>query len=319
MATDFSTEAVALPNRLDYWRETVCATFAEIECESLSNSPFRARLSDVELAGIHFCEASASPVNVLKTEALIRRASHNNFMMCIQQSGSCVVEQNGRQAHLMPGDLALLDSMRPYRVHFPVPFKQLVVHMPRDELLAVSNHAEAQCGRRVPGARGSSALVAQFMHEMSSHLRAPDAAPSRGSVDLRFKEAALALIGAALAAEPEAVAKPHDRFALLYRARDLMAREAADPQLTVESIARELFVSERRLQQVFQQHGESASHHLWRLRLERCKAALDKPEWASRGIGEIALMSGFNSFSHFSRSFKNAYGCTPREYRSRSN
>jgi AraC-like DNA-binding protein len=314
MTIEFSTEAVALPDRLAYWRDTVCATFAEIECESLSPAPFRARLSDVELAGIHFCEASASPVEVLKTEALLRRASHNNFMMCIQQSGNCIVEQNGRQAQLMPGDLALLDSMRPYRVLFPVAFRQLVVHMPRDALLAVCGAAEAQCGVRIPGAAGSSRLVTQFMNEISAHLRSPYAV-GNGASDDYLRDGALALIGSALESDSQGFGKPLDRHALLYRARDLIARELGNSSLTVESIAGALHVSERRLQQVFAQHGESVSHHLWRVRLEHCKAALDRPALAGCGIGEIALMSGFNSFSHFSRSFKNAYGCTPREYR----
>jgi AraC family transcriptional regulator, positive regulator of tynA and feaB len=37
----------------------------------------------------------------------------------------------------------------------------------------------------------------------------------------------------------------------------------------------------------------------------------------ARTTGGISFLSGFSSFSHISRSFRQAYGCSPREYRAR--
>lgn len=320
MNIEFSTDSVTAARRLDYWRDAVCSTFADIECQALSDSPFHARLSDAELAGLHFCQSHSSPVQVSKNAALVRRSTHSNFMLCIQQEGLCVLDQEGREARLFPGDMALLDSVRPYRVAFPTPARQLIVHMPREALLRVFESAEHRCTQRISGARGTARLVAQFMQGLSAQLLLPAPIDGAGPVAEALKSGALELIVSALsdveASEQREQPAQIARYRLLYSAQQFIDRQLTDPELTVETIALALSVSPRRLQQVFKDCGApSPSRYLWLQRLERCKAACRQPEFAQLSIGDIALKYGFNDFSHFSRSFKAAYGCTPRDYR----
>lgn len=320
MNIDFSTDSVAAAKRLAYWRDAVCSTFADIECHALSDTPFHARLTDSGFKGLHFCESSTSPVQVSKNAALIRRSSHSNFMLCIQQEGLCVLDQNGVEARLFPGDMALLDSVRPYRVTFPTPAQQLIVHMPREALLNVFHDAEHRCTQRISGARSTVRLVTQFMQGLSTQLLRPDPIDGKGPVAEALKVGALELIVSALSdAAPEQVEQPARiaRYRLLYRAQHYIENQLTDPDLTVETVAQALSVSTRRLQQVFKDCGiQSPSRYLWLQRLERCKTAYGQPEFAQRSISDIALLYGFNDFSHFSRSFKATYGCTPRDYRS---
>ncbi|HWK62973.1 MAG TPA: helix-turn-helix domain-containing protein [Eoetvoesiella sp.] len=318
MNTDFSTDSVAADRRLAYWRDMVCTTFADIECRALSNAPFHASLADSGLDDVHFCESSASPVQISKNDALVRRSTHSNFMLCIQQEGLCVVDQCGREARLFPGDAALLDSVRPYRVTFPTPSKQLIVHMPREALLNVLSDAEHRNAHRLSGARGTVRLVAQFMQGLSAQLHRDGAIGAGGAVAGALKTGALELIASALSDADPASEQPAQiaRYRLLYRARRYIESQLANPELTIDLVASQLSVSTRRLQQVFKDCGlEPPSRYLWQQRLEHCKAACESPEFAQHSIGDIALMHGFNDFSHFSRSFKAAYGCTPREYR----
>lgn len=319
MNIDFSTDSVAVNNRLAYWRDVVCNTFANIDCQAPANVPFHARLADCGLQGIHFCESSASPVQVSKNTALIRQSSHNNFMLCIQQEGLCVVDQSNHQARLFPGDMALLDSVQPYRVTFPDTSRQLIVHMPRDALLDVLSDAEARCAQRISGAQSTARLVTQFMQGLSTQLRQPDSIDLQGPVAVALKSGALELIASALSGALSARNEPPAqiaRYRLLYRAQHYIESHLTNTDLTVDTVARHLSISTRRLQQVFKDCGlEPPSRYLWLQRLECCKKACEAPEFARRSIGDIALMHGFNDFSHFSRSFKAAYGCTPSEYR----
>ena len=320
MNIEFSTDSVAAAKRLAYWRDAVCNTFADIECQAMSDTPFHARLTDAGLKGLHFCQSSSSPVQVSKNTALIRRSSHSNFMLCIQQEGLCVLHQNGLEARLFPGDMALLDSVRPYSVTFPAPAQQLIVHMQRDALLNVFDDAEHRCTQRISGARSTVRLVGQFMQGLSTQLQRPNPIDSKSSVAEALKIGALELIVSALSdVAPDQAEQPAQiaRYRLLYRAQRYIENELTDPELTVEAVARALSVSTRRLQQVFKDCGLlPPSRYLWLQRLERCKAAYDQPEFVQHSISDIALMYGFNDFSHFSRSFKATYGCTPREYRS---
>ncbi len=90
----------------------------------------------------------------------------------------------------------------------------------------------------------------------------------------------------------------------------------ADPALTAERIADALFISRRRLYQLFDD-GDGVSGRIRALRVERAKELLADPTQGVRGIGEISKQCGFANAAHFSRTFRKAVGQTPRDYRDR--
>ncbi len=88
----------------------------------------------------------------------------------------------------------------------------------------------------------------------------------------------------------------------------------ADPALTAERIAEALFISRRRLYQLFDD-GDGVSGRIRQLRIDRAKELLGDPAHAKRGIGEISRQCGFANAAHFSRTFRKVVGETPRDYR----
>ena len=54
--------------------------------------------------------------------------------------------------------------------------------------------------------------------------------------------------------------------------------------------------------------------HVWQRRLEKCRQALLNQAQHGQGIAQIAYHWGFNDQAHFSRSFKQAFGLSPRDY-----
>jgi AraC-like DNA-binding protein len=106
-----------------------------------------------------------------------------------------------------------------------------------------------------------------------------------------------------------------DTAAARYRdAIDYVNRHLADPELSAERIAEELFISRRRLYQLFDD-GDGISGRIRRLRIERAKQLLADPTRSAYGIGELARQCGFVNSAHFSRTFRRIVGSTPREYR----
>ncbi len=57
--------------------------------------------------------------------------------------------------------------------------------------------------------------------------------------------------------------------------------------------------------------GQNPSVYVKSYKLERAAKLLREGKYS---IGEIAEMTGFSTTAHFSTSFKNKYGKTPREY-----
>ncbi|HEX4705724.1 MAG TPA: helix-turn-helix transcriptional regulator [Pseudonocardiaceae bacterium] len=106
-----------------------------------------------------------------------------------------------------------------------------------------------------------------------------------------------------------------DTAAARYReAIEYVQRHLSDPDLTAERVADALFVSRRRLYQLFDD-GEGISGRIRRLRIERAKEMLGDPARARAGIGELSRQCGFVNSAHFSRTFRKLVGQTPREYR----
>jgi AraC-like DNA-binding protein len=105
--------------------------------------------------------------------------------------------------------------------------------------------------------------------------------------------------------------------AIATRRRDAVAyirEHLSDPALTAERIAEALFISRRRLYQLFDD-GDGVSGRIRQLRIDRAKELLGDPAHASRGIGEISKQCGFANAAHFSRTFRKVVGETPRDYR----
>jgi AraC-like DNA-binding protein len=95
---------------------------------------------------------------------------------------------------------------------------------------------------------------------------------------------------------------------------DYIREHLADPALTADRIADALFISRRRLYQLFDD-GEGVSGRIRTLRIDRAKELLGDPAHAAKGIGEISRLCGFANAAHFSRTFRKVVGETPRDYR----
>lgn len=98
---------------------------------------------------------------------------------------------------------------------------------------------------------------------------------------------------------------------LLRRAKDFMLARLDDTELDIDDVADHLCVSQRTLNRVFAADGTTAIRWLWQQRLESSHRTLS--EGRVRHVTDVALQSGFSDFSHFSRSFKRAYGVAPHK------
>lgn len=98
---------------------------------------------------------------------------------------------------------------------------------------------------------------------------------------------------------------------------DYIRQHLTDPALTADRIADALFISRRRLYQLFDD-GNGVSGRIQQLRIDRAKELLSDPAHAMKGIGEISRLCGFANAAHFSRTFRKVAGETPRDFRDRT-
>jgi AraC-like DNA-binding protein len=96
--------------------------------------------------------------------------------------------------------------------------------------------------------------------------------------------------------------------------RTYTSQHLDDPALTPEMLAAAHNVSLRRLYQAFADAGLSLEQWIIGQRLEAARAVLVSPSGLRRSIEATARSCGFQSASHFTRRFRQAYGVTPREW-----
>lgn len=83
--------------------------------------------------------------------------------------------------------------------------------------------------------------------------------------------------------------------------------------ISLDSVAKQLAVSPNYLSQIFKASlNINYSKYLIDIRLRHAEKLM---RLSDKTLTEICFLSGFGNFSHFSRSFKEKYAATPREYR----
>ena len=152
-------------------------------------------------------------------------------------------------------------------------------------------------------------LLQSFLTLLNEELDEPTMARLNGDYILD-------LIALALNARGEAEAVARGRGLPAARHRLIVAeieRGFADAALSGKMVAARLGITERYLQQLMEQRGETFSHHVLRVRLERAAAMLTTKKHMP--VAEVAFRCGFNDLSYFNRTFRRRFGDSPRAYR----
>lgn len=100
---------------------------------------------------------------------------------------------------------------------------------------------------------------------------------------------------------------------MLERIKASIKMRYLDPDFSVESLCRELFISHSHLCRVFRTYEHTTvSAYVKRLRLDYAASLLTSTDYT---LKNVAYMSGFKLYEYFFRSFRTQFGMTPTEYR----
>src|SRR5690606_23317769 len=106
---------------------------------------------------------------VHRTLALISAEDPTHYKVSLQLEGSGLVAQDGRQAVLAPGDLAIYDTSRPYTPEFTANTRSLVMAFPQDVFEVPSTLIRAITAVRLSGDSGPGAVIPPFMQHLAEN------------------------------------------------------------------------------------------------------------------------------------------------------
>ena len=133
MTLRLTTDDVGAAERFSYWRELICDTFVGLDAERPGRG-FTGTLESAPMGPLRLTEVRSVAQHVVRSRRQIERGSGEDVLVSVQRSGRGLVRQDGREALLRPGELALYDAARPYTLTFDAPFAQAVFQLPRELL-----------------------------------------------------------------------------------------------------------------------------------------------------------------------------------------
>jgi acetamidase/formamidase/AraC-like DNA-binding protein len=304
----FTSESYTRDDRPEAWRDVLAAV----------------GLQPASGSGIHDGHATASHRNApgialtriaagAQAIAALPQPNENLPIALLPLEDGTVLKTDDGPRIVPAGSLLLLPRGRHWSLLFPRDMRAIVLSATSD---ALQGRIAGKLKRSAPEVIAAAGLGAVFCRLLETSARTLEALN-----DAEWTAVAQSLVDLLLTlAHQQPPPSPDSgssatQAAILHRICQTIERRLDDAALTPARVAQSEGISERYLQKLFEGVGDNFSHYIRERRLQRAFADLSNPLEAHRSISEIAYRTGFADSAHFSRSFRQRFGTSPREFR----
>jgi AraC-like DNA-binding protein len=294
------------------WRQKMSSRFVRLNVTTDHPDNFRASVRSREYDGISLSQVFAGSHQVDRPLNFIHSGERQFFKLSLQLSGTGLIVQDGREAALLPGDMAIYDTSRPYSMAFDNEVESLVLIFPHDLLKVPADAISQLTAVRMPGDSGMGQMVGPFLRQLGQNLN-----QFSGHSGSRIAHNVLDLVSTLVYTELDLdnTVRPHSNLSLMMEIQDFIEKHLGDPELNPTRIADAHYISTRRLHYLFQAEGTTVTAWIKGRRLEHCRRDLRDPSLAHETVMAVGQRWGFVDSAHFSRTFKSAIGVSPSGYR----
>lgn len=310
----FKASSLPTRSRLTAWNELYSTQLERAELTSTGREDFNAELHLGNLGPLRVIRLCCDNSAIDRTASHIDQSVRRAYTLVLQVRGSGTLAQYGNEVTLQAGDITLYDNAVPHSHAMRDNAELILVRVPAAQMREHLPTPERFCGLRLAGNEGLTSAIAALICNLCRQLECGLTTAIQDRLAhqlLEMTSSAYAVAFEALLSSSPVVNGRHSR------ARLYIEQHLRDPDLGPRVVAEQLRVSSRYLRMIFAASHESVSTYILRRRLEECARQLADPRWRAHSISDIAFGWGFNSAPHFSRSFRDLYGTSPREYRLR--
>ena len=294
------------------WNEIYSSRVEPADVTPAARYTFESELRVGTLGPIRVVRMTCGHSAIDRTARHIDARAARSFTLLFQVRGTGSFTQYGHEALLHGGDFSLCDSAAPYSYRLDEGSDVVMLRIPENILCEYLPSPENVCGRHLLAAHGLTTAVTALTLSLCERLEAGLPAEFGARVARHLMEllaTAYALEFDSQPAGPSVISGRHAQVKLF------IEQHLRDPHLTPSMIANRHKLSTRYLRMVFAVGGETISAYILRRRLEECARQIADPRWRGHSISEIAYAWGFNSTSHFARTFRLRFKSSPRDHR----
>jgi AraC family transcriptional regulator, positive regulator of tynA and feaB len=307
MPISISTDTVHPAERHAFWTESIGRTFAPVETRPLGSAEVSGRFEFVEIGRVKLVRFDSSPQCYIRDAKLVSHSGSEEFMFDFQRRGSSTMVQGKNEGAIAPGFGVLYDARRPFedRLYGEGQHSEvLIATVPAAALLHAFPQAELLCARPIPLQAAVARAIRAFIRGAIDAAQTPAA---EGEADIVAYVTAL-LRMASGGAHQLGRSSLFGLFDTYLKANIAAIRPAG-------AIAAGFGVSERTFHRVFADRDTTFERHVLCLRTELLRKLLREASLSQVSIAALASLSGFADGAHATRTFKAAFGTTPRDYR----
>jgi len=309
MPISVSTDPIRPTERRAYWTEAICRSFANVETRPLGSAVVSGHFEFVEIGGAKLVRFDSSPQCYTRDARLVNRAGSDEFMFDFQRRGRSSMMQAGNESTIEPGYGVLYDARRPFEDRLFGPEQRaevLIATVPAASLLRSVPDAERLCAKPVPLSGTVARSIAALVRDAIS---LPEAPARQDEPDIVAYLSALLRLAAGI---DHQLTRP-GLFGLI----DIYLRANIANVRSAPALAAEFGISERTFHRIFADRETTFERHVLHLRVELFRDLLRQKPVTGISIARLAHQCGFADAAHATRTFKNRFGATPRDYRER--
>ncbi|MEX3008626.1 AraC family transcriptional regulator [Hoeflea sp. TYP-13] len=311
LTTSGNTADVSPRDRLDYWHSLFERVWGAVSITPRQSSEFLGGIASRRLGNLKFNRIEFGSQTFSRTQSQARSVETPFYSFAFPAEGSAECQIGSTRAVLRPGSVYLLNNDAACRLTIPDYYLTNNIQIPAKEL-------EARIGARIQireFASGHNPTITLFVRQLAEGILSAGTGSSEeetGFLKDKIFDAIAFLLKANGTAAPAIAAEAAHRARVMAVVRDNYWREDLSPAI----IATECGISRSYLHRLYRHTGKTIMQQVQDVRLEMAKTMLRDPARQPIGITDVAYYCGFRSISGFSRSFSNAYGVSPSQYRS---
>jgi AraC-like DNA-binding protein len=304
MPTAVSTDQVRPAERHAFWTEAICRTFASVETRPIASAAVSGHFEYVEMGEARLVRFDSSPQCYRRDARLVSRDGADEFMFDFQRCGQSSLTQGANEGTIAPGFGVLYDARRPFEDALygeDGRAEVLIATVPAAALLRACPEAERFCARPVPLSGHVARAIAGFVRAAISE--------GRDDEDADIAAYLAALLRLATGAHHEL--SRANLFGLL----DAYLKANISSLSSAPAISAKFAISERSLHRIFADRKTTFERHVLQIRARLFRKLLREASLAGISIASLASQCGFADAAHASRTFRQFYGLTPRQFR----